>query len=69
MADADTSQNVKRQFRPDRSRTCENCGSTPIVPVSELCGPCHFGTADAVGGGWWDEGEDDFDDEFILDHM
>lgn len=58
-----------RQFRPDWDHVCENCGQKPTVPLSGLCGPCHFGTADGVNGGWWDEGADDFDEEFVDEHV
>lgn len=58
---------TKRQYRPDWSGKCHNCGSSPTVPVSGLCGPCHFGKAATVGGGWWDEGTDALDDEALDD--
>ncbi len=54
---------TKRNYRPDWSEKCHNCGSAPVVPVSGLCGPCHFGEADAVGGGWWDEQKDQLADQ------
>ena len=37
---------------PDWSGKCLNCGSSPIHPVSGLCGPCTFGKADTAGGNW-----------------
>lgn len=37
---------------PDWGGTCENCGSSPIVPLTGLCGPCTFGEADTAGGNW-----------------
>lgn len=37
---------------PDWDHTCENCGETPIVPVTGLCGPCTFGEAATAGGNW-----------------
>ena len=37
---------------PDWSGKCENCGASPIVPATGLCGPCTFGEADAAGGNW-----------------
>ena len=45
-------------FRPDWSLPCENCGASPIVPITGLCGPCNFGEADTLNGGWWDELKD-----------
>ena len=55
-----TDSNFKKDdFRPDWSLPCENCGATPVVPLSGLCGPCHFGEADTVQGGWWDEQKDE----------
>ncbi len=36
----------------DWSGECMNCGSSPIVPATGMCGPCSFGEADTVGGNW-----------------
>lgn len=36
---------------PDWTRRCQ-CGATPIVPATGLCGPCTFGEADTSGGNW-----------------
>lgn len=58
-----------RDYAPDWQSPCENCGSKPTLPVSGLCGPCHWGTADAVGGGWWDEATNDLDAEFCDEHI
>lgn len=38
--------------RPDWNGECMNCGSTPVVPATGLCGPCTFGEADTLGGNW-----------------
>lgn len=38
--------------KPDWSGKCENCGASPIVPVTGMCGPCTFGEADTAGGNW-----------------
>lgn len=40
-------------FEPDWLHLCGNCEETPVVPMSGFCGPCHFGTAKALGGDWW----------------
>lgn len=37
---------------PDWSGSCDNCGESPTVPATGLCGPCTFGEADTVGGDW-----------------
>lgn len=37
---------------PDWSNKCENCGATPIVPATGMCGPCTFGEADTADGNW-----------------
>lgn len=37
---------------PDWSGQCENCGASPIVPATGMCGPCTFGEADTAGGNW-----------------
>lgn len=31
---------------------CIVCGQTPVLPLTEMCGPCTFGEADTVGGNW-----------------
>ena len=43
---------VDQETAPDWSGKCENCGASPIVPVTGLCGPCTFGEADTAGGNW-----------------
>ena len=40
------------ETEPDWSHECENCGATPIVPATGMCGPCTFGEADTAGGNW-----------------
>lgn len=40
------------EVRPDYSRGCSNCGDSPIVPVTGMCGPCTFGEAETAGGNW-----------------
>lgn len=37
---------------PDWENTCETCGSTPVLPITGMCGPCTFGEADTAGGEW-----------------
>ena len=63
------SKRLSKEFRPDWTQTCDNCGQKPTVPISGLCGCCHLGTADAVNRGWWDEGDDDFDEDFVEEHL
>lgn len=36
----------------DWSGECENCGASPIVPATGMCGPCTFGEAETIGGNW-----------------
>lgn len=36
----------------DYRRSCTVCGATPTVHPTELCGPCCFGEADTIDGGW-----------------
>ena len=57
-----TDQSVVRDFAPAWQSGCENCGAKPSVPISGLCGPCHFGMADTSGGGWWNESEQTLED-------
>ena len=49
----ETATATKDDFRPDWSLKCSNCEASPIVPLSGLCGPCHFGAADTLNGEWW----------------
>ena len=60
-------EDARSDYRPDWDGQCENCGSAPIVPVSGLCGPCHFGKAATVNGAWWDESADALNDEALDD--
>ena len=48
---------TKKQLRPSWTQKCQVCGETPIVPLTGMCGPCTFGEADTINGGWWDEDE------------
>jgi len=36
----------------DWSAKCENCGESPLVPETGMCGPCTFGEAETAGGNW-----------------
>jgi len=45
-------QNNDQDTSPDWTGNCDNCGASPIVPMSGLCGPCTFGEADTAGGNW-----------------
>lgn len=36
----------------DWNDECSNCGASPTVSPTGLCGPCCFGEADTVGGNW-----------------
>lgn len=40
------------EMEPDWTSECENCGATPVVPCTGLCGPCTFGEADTADGDW-----------------
>jgi hypothetical protein len=40
------------EVEPDWTRKCFVCGATPIVPLTEMCGPCTFGVAKTFGGNW-----------------
>lgn len=31
---------------------CIVCGQSPVLPLTEMCGPCTFGEADTIGGNW-----------------
>ena len=30
---------------------------------------CYFGTHEAVNGGWWEDSSDDFNDDFVEEHI
>ena len=51
----DEEENIRDLLEPDWTKKCINCRQTPIVPMSGMCGPCHFGQASTMGGAWWDE--------------
>ncbi len=40
------------ETEPDWMSNCENCGESPIVPATGMCGPCTFGEAATAGGNW-----------------
>lgn len=49
----DKHQNRKRGVgEPDWEGECENCGASPVVPETGMCGPCTFGEAETVNGNW-----------------
>ena len=37
---------------PDYESECEQCGATPVVRETGMCGPCTFGEADTIDGNW-----------------
>ena len=41
-----------KQIEPDWIGECSNCGASPIVPATGMCGPCTFGEADTANGNW-----------------
>jgi len=40
------------ELEPDWTGHCENCGASPILPATGMCGPCSFGDAETAGGNW-----------------
>lgn len=61
IPESKVSENVKKGdaravcekcYEPDWSRSCENCGASPVVPLTGLCGPCTWGETDTMGGNW-----------------
>jgi len=59
----------QKEFRPNYQESCDNCGQTPTVGNSGMCGCCYFGTHEAVNGGWWDDQKEDFDVLFVDEHI
>lgn len=49
----------KKKPRRPEFKGCDVCGAFPIVVESGLCGPCTFGTADAIGEGEYIEEDDE----------
>jgi hypothetical protein len=39
-------------MEPDYTKKCIICGATPVMPITEMCGPCTTGEADTVDGNW-----------------
>jgi len=62
---SESSEEIKKNFEPDWKKVCHVCQETPVVPVSGLCGPCHFGTVDALSGDWWDPVTEDINPDNI----
>lgn len=57
IAEAAVKADAKKKGRdpdtdPDWTGNCENCGESPIVPATGMCGPCTFGEAATAGGNW-----------------
>jgi len=42
----------ERSFLPDWTKRCVNCGATPVLPITGMCGPCNFGEAETINGNW-----------------
>ncbi len=43
------------RIQPDWRGSCMACGASPILPLTDLCGPCTFGDAETSGGNWLDD--------------
>jgi CO dehydrogenase/acetyl-CoA synthase alpha subunit len=41
-----------QEAEPDWTKKCIVCDATPVLPITEMCGPCTFGEADTAGGNW-----------------
>lgn len=65
MSEKLTPKKEKEMFEPDWDGKCGNCEDMPTVPISGLCGPCHFGTAQALHGDWWDDKTESLNTENI----
>lgn len=48
----ETPEANEEAFARDWTRGCSNCGATPVVNATGLCGPCTFGEAATAGGNW-----------------
>jgi hypothetical protein len=45
-------QMTTAEATPDWGTGCMNCGQSPVLPVTQMCGPCTFGEADTLHGNW-----------------
>ena len=43
---------TKEDTEPDWTHECSVCGSTPVVPLTGMCGPCTYGESETVAGNW-----------------
>lgn len=50
--EAETISSDDPRIAPDWTKECDNCGESPIVPLTGMCGPCTFGEAATVAGNW-----------------
>jgi hypothetical protein len=41
-----------KDVSPDWTVECYLCGAVPIVPLTEMCGPCTWGEAETAEGNW-----------------
>lgn len=66
MGEEITKEELTKMYAPNWDGTCDVCESDiePTVPMSGLCGPCHFGTARALGGSWWHDTEQRLQEDF-----
>lgn len=37
---------------PDWGGECDICGSSPVMPITGMCGPCSTGESETIGGNW-----------------
>lgn len=37
---------------PNYDYECIVCGATPVMPATEMCGPCSTGEAETINGNW-----------------
>jgi len=51
-----------RIFEPNYEKECITCEQTPVVEIPKddpgngnLCGPCYFGTAEALDPDMWED--------------
>ena len=47
-----------KAFQPNWEAVCEVCCASPTVTATGLCGPCTWGEAETVAGGWWGDADD-----------
>lgn len=50
--DEDWCEDHVSEMKPDWSSSCASCSSSPVMPLTGMCGPCTTGDASTAQGEW-----------------